>query len=240
MRLVIAGGVGVSESIAVGIVVATTRLEGNCRVGGRTTLHIAKCARGTHRQKPVYILRSQRVAGLEDAGATGSPSAGQVANSAPATVRPFQRIVEAEREAVGHVKDRRSVILPRIEPGRVGIVQRVILRTRTRVGSVDEATQKVSPQIEDRGVVVAVAIIVRVGYFTKALIEPGRARNDPGRAGVLLPDQVTRKGVDVHPIGNVPDGVAVADDVVGVGAVVTHARGKIASKLPLQRNGPHV
>src|SRR5690348_6023304 len=103
-----------------------------------------------------------------------------------------------------------------------------------RVGSIDVPSRNTSSYIEDHGIVIAVAVVVRVGYGTEAGIKSCGTGDTRGGAVVHLADQVARKRIDIHPIRNISDGVAIAHYVVGVGPVVADAGRELASQLPLQ------
>src|SRR5579872_3243167 len=84
------------------------------------------------------------------------------------------------------------------------------------------------------------AVVVGVADRTKTGIEPRRTWNARCRTGVHLVDQVAREGVDIHSIRDIPYGVAVAHNVVGVRAVVTDTGGKIIRNLAFQSKGPNI
>ena len=67
------------------------------------------------------------------------------------------------------------------------------------------------------------AVVVRIGNCPEAVIEPGRTGNDWSRTGFIWLIRSPGNGIDVHSVRDISDGVAVADDVVGVGAVVSDA-----------------
>ena len=78
------------------------------------------------------------------------------------------------------------------------------------------------------------AVVVGIVYLSEAGIEPDRTGiNERCRAVIQLSDQVTRKGIDVHPIGDIPDRVAIADNIVGVRPGVTYTGCKDSSEFPL-------
>src|ERR1022692_347911 len=83
-------------------------------------------------------------------------------------------------------------------------------------------------------------VVISISDRTKAFIEPGRTGNDRRWTGVLLLDQVACKRVDIDSVGDVANRVSVADDVVRVRSVVTHAGRKVASKLAFQGDGPDI
>ena len=90
------------------------------------------------------------------------------------------------------------------------------------VGSINEPARKVPSNVKDHGIVIAVAVVVGIRNLTEAGIEPGRSR-------ALMDHQIARESIDVHAIGDVPNRIAIADDIVGVGSVVTDAGCKVVS-----------
>src|SRR5579863_1279714 len=95
------------------------------------------------------------------------------------------------------------------------------------VGSIHEPAREVPSNIEDHSVVVAMPVVVGVENLTKAGIEPDGIQ-------AVVDDQIVGNGIDINTIGDISDGVAVADDVVGVGSVITNAGLKGPSQLALQ------
>src|SRR5580658_2830492 len=80
------------------------------------------------------------------------------------------------------------------------------------------------PNIKDHSVVVAIAIVIGIRNLAKAGIEPGRS-------GAVVQHQIAREGIDVDSVGNVPNRVAVGNDIVGVRPVVADAGRKVVADL---------
>src|SRR5271165_697124 len=240
VRLAITGRIRLCEIVPIAVVVAAASLVSDSRVGGRAPGDVAKIARLAHRQKAVAIPCSQGITRLEDARAAGSPAPGQVAQSPPPSIQALQLVVETEGEAIGHIEDRWPVILLRIQPSGIGIVQRVILGTGTSVGRIQITAREVPPYVKDHSVVVAMAVIVGVGDRAETGVEPCRAGNARSQTHVHLLDQVAGEGINVHPIRDIADGVAVTDDIVGVRPVVADAGRKVIGDLAFHGYGPDV
>src|SRR5579862_78978 len=228
------------SSLSVGVVVPTSCLVGDSRIRRRAPSHVTQSARSTHCKKTIRVVDGYRVARLEDTRSTDSPPAGQVPNNSPPAIHTFQRIVSAQGEAVRHIKDGWPVVLLRIQSRRIGIVEGVIFRTGPGIRNIHVAAREVSPDVEDQRLVISIAVVVRISNWPKALIQPGRTGDHRGRTGVHLVDQITRKAVDIHSVGDIPNGISVTDDAVGVGTVIADAGRKIVAQLSLQGGRPYI
>lgn len=111
----------------VGVVVPASGLIGDGGIRCRASRLVAEGPRLAHREKAIEIIGGYWIAGLENARAANSPTARQVAHGPFSIIHAPQGIVEAEREAIGRIEDRWSVILLRIQPSGIGIVPSVIL-----------------------------------------------------------------------------------------------------------------
>ena len=230
-RLLIAGGIGIVEVIAVSVIIAAPGSIPYRRIRGGRTGRCIGCGVLAHRRVGVGVCRRQGIARLEDAGAANTPASGYGADSSLPIVQPFQRIVEAEREAIRRVKDRRRIVLRGVV-GR-GIRQSVILRTRTGVRGIDKAARHSALHVKVHTVVVSITVILCIKDRSEARIEAGWRE-------ALMCNEVAWQHVNIHTVGDTTDGVSVADNVVGVGPVISNGRSEDSGDSSLHADRPDI